>query len=147
MKDSCNSVEMARNYDQLDAAAYKSIRRFLLMWCRRHFPDPGASGYHGTRAAEKLGISQSFLSEVASREAKRKPGLGLVIRLREQSGATFEEITGHRLPLKPERPLSLLTHDSALAEAAAEDAESVLNEDRPSSTHRSTSGSTAPRKR
>lgn len=104
-----------------------SIKKFLRRWCLQYAADATKeNGINGRTAAQLLKLSQGYVSEMLKFGGQRKPGLALVIRLRENTGASFEEITGHRTPLTPKYPLRVLEPDREAAEAAA--GEAVDNE-------------------
>lgn len=119
----------------------KNIRAFLRAFLIRYFyDDDKENGFNGTHASDVTGLSQSYLSDLARKGSTKKPGLNVVLRLREQTGASFEEITGHRPPLKPPRPFSILAHNAHIAEAAADEASSAASDaERPSSSQRTPS--------
>jgi hypothetical protein len=139
---------MARTTKSIDAMVAKQICLFLRTWLLRYYPDPTtATGFHGSRAAEHLKLSQGYLSELGRIKPTKKPGLNVVLRLREQTGATFEEITGHRAPLQPPRPLGALSPNAHIAEAASDEASSRASDERSSSTHRAAHDVGPPRKK
>lgn len=77
--------------------------------------------FHGNqREAERgLGISQSHLSQLMRGEtAERRPGLSVLIRLHEHTGASFDEILG--VTKRPELDERLARIERRLAELEAE---------------------------
>lgn len=126
----------------------KRVCRFLRAWCLEYFPDPTkANGFNGTNAGKPLGLSQAYMSELGRLHPRMKPGLNVVLRLMEQTGASFEEVTGYKRPLEPQRPFTVLSHDAHIAESAADEALSRRDADTTSSTWRTPDGKRPPRKR
>lgn len=111
----------------------RHIRVFLRKFVAVHFSDPDKpSGINQEKARKVLGISQGYLSDLLN--DKKSPSLNVVLGLRDATGASFEEITGHRPPLQPRYPLSLLTSDRAAVEEAVREGKA---HERQSGTHQS----------
>lgn len=98
----------------------KRVRQFLRAFVGRHCYDPSKpSGKDQGKASRILGISQGYISDLMNN--KKTPNLRVIIALREATGASFEEITGHRAPLHPRFPMGLLaSDDSGVADAVEE---------------------------
>lgn len=108
----------------------KRIRVFLKKFVAVHFTDPDKpSGIDQAKARHALGISQGYLSDLLN--DKKSPSLNVVLGLREATGASFEEITGHKPPLRPRYPLSLLASDPASIDEAVREGRA---HERPSGT-------------
>lgn len=126
MRKPAKSLEVPPNTKAIDERVAKRVRSFLLMWLRRWYPSSGHKGFNGSKAGAALGLSPGYLSDLTNPSTSKRPGLDVVLRLRERSGASFEEITGHYPPTKPKYPLSLsLAPNAHIAEAAAEEAVSA----------------------
>ena len=83
----------------------ESIKKFLRRWCLQYASDATKeNGINGRTASSLLKVSQGYISEMLKFGGQRKPGLALVLRLRTLTGASFEEITGHRAPVTPRYP-------------------------------------------
>lgn len=118
----------------VDEKVANSVKKFLRTFALKYASDANrANGINGAEVAIKLKVTQGYVSELLKPDGQRKPGLALVIRLRQLTGASFEEITGHRAPLSPKYPLRLLAPDNAAAEVAAGE---TAEHDRSSGTFR-----------
>ncbi len=123
------------------------VRAFLRRFCIFYFPEPTARhGINQSRAAEMLDVSQGYISDLLDESKQKKPGLNLILKLRELTGASFDEITGTRAPLKPRYPLSALSPDRKVAEVSASEADSRTH-DRPSSIERASPHAKQPKDR
>lgn len=131
----------------IDERVAVQVRAFLRRFCVIYFPEPtNRHGINQSAAAQKLKVSQGYISDLLDDQKQKKPGLSLILRLRELTGASFEEITGTRPPLHPRYPLSHLGPDRTVAEQAALEASSRAH-DRPSSIERSATPGKQPKDR
>ena len=131
MENPCNDVDMGST-DEAERAVTRSITLFLRSWLLKYFPSPKTeTGFHGTNAAKAIGLSQGYISQIGRRIPEKAPGIGAVIKIRDVSGASWEEITGHRAPLDPRYPFSVIPYGFELAVSAADDALSRVQENPP----------------
>jgi transcriptional regulator with XRE-family HTH domain len=85
------TTERTKSVDDKTAERIRNfLRRVVFAW----FPDPTKkNGVNQTDAAKALRISQGYISDLFNKDKEhKKPGLALVLRLREATGASFEEI-------------------------------------------------------
>jgi hypothetical protein len=114
----------------------RNIRSFLREFIMQHCRDRSKpSGIDYERVRRALNLSQGYVSDIY--HGKKKANLTVIIGLRDATGASFEEITGHKPPLEPHYPMSLLPSDRSSVEDAVEEG---IEHERPSS-----SGPAAPR--
>lgn len=117
-------------------AIAKRVRQFLRAFVSRHCFDPSKpSGKDQGKASRILGLSQGYISDLMNNQ--KTPNLRVILSLREATGASFEEITGHRAPLHPKFPMGMLASDASGVDDAVEEG---LRHERSSS-----SGPAAPR--
>lgn len=127
----------------VDQRIAKHIRVFLKRFVHQYFSDPDKpSGIDQTKARKVLRLSQGYLSDLLN--DKKTPSLNVVLGLRDATGASFEEITGHKPPLQPRYPMSLLPSDPSLISEAIEEG---IEHERPSGHVRLSSPPVRPTRR
>lgn len=130
----------------LDERAAENVRRFLVSYALHYFPNRAPDArlpYRAEEVAKSLGVARGFVSDVWN--GKKKAGFAFVVGLSHATGATFEEITGIRPPLKPRYPYSAFQPDSKVAADAAAEAMWGTH-DRPSGTTRAATSVRPPRR-
>lgn len=70
----------------------RSVQKFLAKWVARHCTDRDGKKFGQRTIADMLGITQNEYSNWMNDNAR--PGLPRLIRLREKTGASIEEILG-----------------------------------------------------
>jgi|SRR6185437_7830438 len=123
----------------------KNIQVFLRKFVVQFFTDPSKpSGLNFDGARKALDLSQGYLSDLLN--GKKSASLSVVLALRDATGASFEEITGHKPPLVPRFPMSLLPSATRTNEIVNAVEEGKQNE-RPSGHLRTSAPSVRPPRR